>query len=43
MSVEHTARTGADKGYVMQVAEDACSIRSGQFNSLGGQCVRRVS
>jgi gluconolactonase len=25
MSVEHTARTGADKGYVMIVPEDACS------------------
>ncbi len=25
MSIEHTARTGADKGYVMVVPEDACS------------------
>jgi gluconolactonase len=25
MSIEHTARTGADKGYYMVVAEDGCS------------------
>lgn len=25
MSIEHTARTGADKGYVMVVPEDSCS------------------
>jgi gluconolactonase len=26
MSVEHTARTGADKGFHMIVPEDACSM-----------------
>lgn len=25
MSIEHTARTGADKGYIMIIPEDACS------------------
>ena len=25
MSIEHTARTGADKGYVMVIPQDACS------------------
>ena len=25
MSIEHTARTGADKGYVMVIPEDGCS------------------
>jgi gluconolactonase len=25
MSIEHTARTGADKGYFMVVPEDSCS------------------
>ena len=25
MSIEHTARTGADKGYLMVIPEDACS------------------
>jgi gluconolactonase len=28
MSIEHTARTGADKGYFMIVPEDACSSTS---------------
>lgn len=32
MSVEHTARTGADKGYVMVVPEDACSTMSADWH-----------
>jgi gluconolactonase len=33
MSVEHTARTGADKGYVMLVAEDACSTMNADWHN----------
>jgi gluconolactonase len=33
MSVEHTARTGADKGYVMVVAEDACSTMNADWHN----------
>ncbi|MEP5762330.1 MAG: isochorismatase family protein [Litoreibacter sp.] len=32
MSVEHTARTGADKGYRMIVPEDACSTMSQEWH-----------
>jgi gluconolactonase len=32
MSVEHTARTGADKGYFMFVAEDGCSTMSADWH-----------
>jgi gluconolactonase len=32
MSVEHTARTGADKGYVMIVPEDACSTMNAEWH-----------
>lgn len=32
MSVEHTARTGADKGYVMIVPEDACSTMNADWH-----------
>jgi gluconolactonase len=32
MSVEHTARTGADKGYVMVVPEDACSTMNADWH-----------
>ena len=33
MSVEHTSRTGADKGYVMIVAEDACSTMNADWHN----------
>jgi hypothetical protein len=33
MSVEHTARTGADKGYVMLVAEDACPTMNADWHN----------
>ena len=32
MSVEHTARTGADKGYFMIVPEDCCSTMSQEWH-----------
>ncbi|WP_420392275.1 isochorismatase family protein [Acuticoccus sp.] len=32
MSVEHTARTGADKGYLMVVPEDACSTMNADWH-----------
>src|SRR5215208_290200 len=32
MSVEHTARTGADKGYFMFVAEDGCSTMNADWH-----------
>lgn len=32
MSIEHTARTGADKGYIMIVAEDACSTMNADWH-----------
>jgi gluconolactonase len=33
MSVEHTARTGADKGYVMVVPEDGCSTMNADWHN----------
>jgi gluconolactonase len=33
MSVEHTARTGADKGYYMIVAEDGCSTMNADWHN----------
>jgi len=33
MSVEHTSRTGADKGYVIIVAEDACSTMNADWHN----------
>ena len=33
MSVEHTARTGADKGYDMVVPEDGCSTMSADWHN----------
>jgi gluconolactonase len=33
MSIEHTARTGADKGYFMVVPEDACSTMSAEWHT----------
>jgi gluconolactonase len=32
MSIEHTARTGADKGYVMVVPENACSTMNADWH-----------
>lgn len=32
MSVEHTARTGADKGYLMVIPEDACSTMNADWH-----------
>ena len=32
MSIEHTARTGADKGYVMVVPEDGCSTMNADWH-----------
>jgi gluconolactonase len=32
MSIEHTARTGADKGYFMVVPENACSTMSAEWH-----------
>jgi gluconolactonase len=32
MSVEHTARTGADKGYTMIVPEDCCSTMNAEWH-----------
>jgi gluconolactonase len=33
MSIEHTARTGADKGYVMIVPEDSCSTMNAAWHN----------
>ena len=33
MSIEHTARTGADKGYVIIVPEDACATMNRDWHS----------
>jgi gluconolactonase len=33
MSVEHTARTGADKGYFMIVPEDCCSTMNADWHN----------
>lgn len=32
MSIEHTARTGADKGYIMVVPEDGCSTMNARWH-----------
>ena len=32
VSVEHTARTGADKGYIMVIPEDACSTMNADWH-----------
>jgi gluconolactonase len=34
MSVEHTARTGADKGYIMVIPEDACSTMNAEWHKV---------
>lgn len=33
MSIEHTARTGADKGYTMVIPEDACSSMNADWHN----------
>jgi gluconolactonase len=33
MSIEHTARTGADKGYFMVVPEDGCSTMNAEWHN----------
>lgn len=33
MSIEHTSRTGADKGYFMVVPEDACSTMNAEWHT----------
>ena len=33
MSIEHTARTGADKGYFMVVPEDCCSTMNAEWHN----------
>jgi gluconolactonase len=33
MSIEHTARTGADKGYVMVIPEDGCSTMNADWHN----------
>ena len=44
MSVEHTARTGADKGYVMLVAEDGCStVNADWHNAAINYALQNVS
>ena len=32
MSIEHTARTGADKGYIMVIPEDSCSTMNADWH-----------
>ena len=44
MSVEHTARTGADKGYYMVVPEDACSTMSADWHAASiGYALQNVA
>ncbi len=44
MSIEHTARTGADKGYVMVVPEDCCStINADWHNASINYALQNVS
>ena len=33
MSIEHTARTGADKGYIVMVPEDCCSTMNADWHN----------
>jgi len=37
MSIEHTARTGADKGYFMIVPEDCCSTMNAEWHNASHQ------
>ena len=44
MSIEHTARTGADKGYYMVVPEDACSTMSAEWHAMSiGYALQNVA
>ena len=44
MSIEHTARTGADKGYVMVVPEDACSTMNAKWHAMSiGYALQNVA
>ena len=44
MSVEHTARTGADKGYFMIVPEDACSTMNAEWHAASiGYAMQNVA
>jgi len=38
MSIEHTARTGADKGFYMVVPEDACSTMNADWHNASINC-----
>ena len=44
MSIEHTARTGADKGYFMIVPEDACSTMNADWHAASiGYALQNVA
>ena len=44
MSIEHTARTGADKGYFMIVPEDACSTMNAEWHAASiGYALQNVA
>lgn len=44
MSIEHTARTGADKGYFMVVPEDACSTMNADWHAASiGYALQNVA
>ena len=44
MSIEHTARTGADKGYYMVVPEDACSTMNAEWHAMSiGYALQNVA
>ena len=38
MSIEHTARTGADKGFHMIVPQDACSTMNADWHQASINC-----
>ena len=43
MSIEHTARTGADKGYYMVVVDDGCSTMADWHNASINYALQNVS
>ena len=44
MSIEHTARTGADKGYVIITPEDCCSTMNAEWHKASiGYAMQNVS
>ena len=44
MSIEHTARTGADKGYFVVVPEDACSTMNAEWHAASiGYALQNVA